>query len=409
MSEGGIVIVGAGHAGVQAAASLREDGFAGRLTLLSSEPDFPYQRPPLSKAFLKGQMDLAGLPLRGEKFYEEQRIDLRLGVAVARIDRAGRRVEFAEGGAQPYDHLILATGARARALRASGLDLEGVYALRAIRDAAAIKAELHLASRVVVIGAGFIGLEIAATARALGRDVTIVEIADRPMGRAVSPATSSFFLEAHRGFGSVFEFGVGVAALHGASGRVSAVELSDGRRLPADLVIVGVGVTAEDALALEAGLDCADGVVVDAYLVSSDPAISAIGDCCRFPHAGFGAQLRLESVQNAADQARAVSRRLVGRPERYDSPPWFWSDQGDLKLQIAGLSHGVDRWVTRGGIEARALTAFGFLGDRLAAVETVNRAADHMAARRILAAGTPVTPAQAGDPNVDLRKLALGR
>ena len=409
MSAGGIVIVGAGHAGVQAAASLREDGFEGRITLLSDEADFPYQRPPLSKAFLKGQMELSGLPLRGEKFYEEQRIDLRLGVSVTRIDRDGRRVEFAHGGGEPYDHLILATGARARVLRAPGLDLRGVHALRAIRDAAAIKAALGEASRVVVVGAGFIGLEIAATARALGRDVTIVEISDRPMGRAVSPAMSAFFLDAHRGFGSAFELGVGVSALHGAGGRVAEVELSDERRLPADLVIVGVGVTAEDALAVEAGLDCADGIVVDAHLVSSDPAISAIGDCCRFPHAGFGAQLRLESVQNAADQARTVARRLVGKPEAYDSLPWFWSDQGDLKLQIAGLSHGVDRWVTRGGVEARALTAFGFLGEKLAVVETVNRAGDHMAARRILAAGTPITPEQAADLNVDLRKLALGR
>src|SRR6185437_1287378 len=191
--------------------SLREDGFAGRITLLSDETDFPYQRPPLSKAFLKGQMELGGLPLRGEQFFAEQRIDLRLGVAVARIDRAARRVELAHGEAEPYDHLILAAGARARALLAPGLDLHGVYALRAIQDAAAIKAALGAASRVVVIGAGFIGLEIAATARGLGREVTIVEIADRPMGRAVSPAMSAFFLDAHRGFGARFELGVGVS------------------------------------------------------------------------------------------------------------------------------------------------------------------------------------------------------
>ena len=407
MSERDIVIVGAGHAGVQAAASLREEGFDGRITLISAEAEFPYQRPPLSKAFLKGQMDLSGLPLRAEKFFVEQRIDLRLGAPVARIDRAGKRVVFDHDGVEPYDHLILATGARARVLRVPGLDLQGVHALRAILDAAAIKAGLETAGRVVVIGAGFIGLEIAATARGLGRDVTIVEIADRLMGRAISPAMSAFFLEAHLGFGARFEFGAGVSALHGVEGRVAEVELSDGRLLPADLVIVGVGVTAEDSLALEAGLDCADGVVVGPDLVSSDPAISAIGDGSRFPHAGFGAQLRLESVQNASDQAKCVARRLVGRPEPYDSLPWFWSDQGDLKLQIAGLSHGVDRWVTRPG--ERALTVFGFLGEKLAVVETVNRGGDHMAARRILAAGTPLTPQQAADPGMDLRKLALGR
>jgi 3-phenylpropionate/trans-cinnamate dioxygenase ferredoxin reductase subunit len=409
MSLQNVVIVGAGHAGVQAAASLREEGFDGRITLLSAEPELPYQRPPLSKAFLKGQMDLSGLPLRGEKFFTEQRVDLRLAVAAARLDRASRRVDFEHGGAEPYDHLILATGARARALRARGLDLGGVHALRAIGDAAAIKQGLETAKKVVVIGAGFIGLEIAATARALGAGVNIVEIADRPMGRAVSPAMSAFFLDAHRGFGARFEFGHGVSALHGAGGRVTEAELSDGRRLPADLVIVGVGVTAEDALALEAGLDCADGVLVDGRLLSSDPTISAIGDCARFPLAGFEAPVRLESVQNATDQAKTVARRLAGKPESYAPVPWFWSDQGDLKLQIAGLSHGVDVWVTRGRPETRAFAAFGFRGDRLRTVETVNRGGDHMAARRILAAGMAITPGEAADESVDLRKLALGR
>ena len=407
MSLQNIVIVGAGHAGVQAAASLREEGFAGAITLLSNEPEFPYQRPPLSKAYLKGQMDLNGLPLRGEKFFEEHRIDLALGVEALRIDRAAARVEFAHGGLA-YDHLILATGARARVLKAPGLDLGGVFALRSMRDAVAIKAALGTAKRVVVIGAGFIGLEIAATARALGADVTVVEIA-RPMGRAVSPILSDFFLAAHRAFGSAFELGVGLAALHGEAGQVREVELGDGRRLPADCVIVGVGVTAEDALALEAGLDCADGIVTDAHLVSSDPAISAIGDCCRFPRAGYAAELRLESVQNATDQAKCVARRLTGKPAPYDALPWFWSDQGDLKLQIVGLAHGVDQWVTRGDPAARAFAVFGFVAGKLTVVETVNRGGDHMAARRLLSTGTPVTPQQAGDESMDLKKLALGR
>jgi 3-phenylpropionate/trans-cinnamate dioxygenase ferredoxin reductase subunit len=409
MSEPNIVIVGAGHAGVQAAASLREEGFAGPITLLSNEPDFPYQRPPLSKAFLKGQMELAGLPLRGEKFFDEQRIDLRLGVAATRIDRAGRKVDLGGGAAAPYDHLILAAGARARVLRAPGLDLEGVFALRTIRDAAAIKEALGPAKRVVVIGAGFIGLEIAATALGLGGEVTIVEIADRPMGRAISPAMSAFFLDAHRAFGAKFELGLGVSGLRGQSGGLTEVELSDGRHLPADVAIVGVGVTAEDALALEAGLECADGAVVDVHLVSSDPAISAIGDCARFPYVRLAQALRLESVQNATDQAKHVARRLAGKIEPYHALPWFWSDQGDLKLQIAGLAHGVDQWVTRGRPESRAFAIFGFRGGALEVVETVNRGGDHMAARRILAAGTPLTPEQAGDESVDLRKLALGR
>lgn len=406
MSETSIVIIGAGHAGVQAAVSLREEGFRGPVTLLSDEPHLPYQRPPLSKAFLKGQMDLGGLPLRAQKLFDEHSIDLRLGVKATRIDREARRVEFA-GGAVAYDHLILATGARARALDVPGLGLAGVFALRAIQDAQAIRQALGAGKRVVIIGAGFIGLEIAATAIALGGEVTVVEIADRPLGRAVSPLTSAFFLEAHQAFGATFRFGTGVKALLGEAGRVAAVELSNGHRLPADAVIVGVGVTAEDGLARAAGLACANGIVVDAHLTTSDPHISAIGDCAEFPSAHLDAQLRLESVQNATDQAKAVARRLVGKPEPYVALPWFWSDQGDLKLQIAGLSHGVDTWVTRGDPASRAFAVFGFRGGKLRVVETINRGAEHMAARRLLAAGTALTPEQAADPAFDLRKLAL--
>ena len=405
---GAVVIVGAGHAGVQAAASLREEGFDGEIVLLSSESEFPYQRPPLSKAFLKGQMDVAGLPLRGEKFFDDNRIALRLGAEAARIDRAGQRVEW-NGGAEPYDHLILATGARARALRAEGLDLEGVFALRTLRDAAALKAALRPGARVVVVGAGFIGLEVAATALALGASTTVVEIAERPMGRAISAATSAFFLDAHRGFGAEVLLGLGVAAFRGAAGKLEAVELADGRRLPADVALVGVGVIAEDALGLHAGLDCADGVLVDAELVASDPSVSAVGDCARFPHAALKRTLRLESVQNAVDHARTVARRLAGRPAPYDALPWFWSDQGDLKLQIAGLAHDVDHWATRGDFATRSFAAFGFRDGRLAVVETVNRGGDHMAARRLLTSGAAFTPAQAADEAFDLRRLALGR
>jgi 3-phenylpropionate/trans-cinnamate dioxygenase ferredoxin reductase component len=407
MSQNSTVIVGSGHAGVQAAASLREEGWDGAITLLSDEADPPYQRPPLSKAFLKGQMDLAGLPLRAEKFFADHHIDLRLGEKAMRIDRPGRLVELSSGASVPYDQLILATGARQRVLHVPGVDLEGVFSLRAIRDAQAIRETLGAGRRIVVIGAGFIGLEIAATALALGGEVTVVEIA-RPLGRAVSPDMSDFFLSAHRAFGAKFSLGVGVSAIHGASDRVTTVELSNGELLPADAVIVGVGVSAEDALAREAGVTCANGIVVDAFMATSDPTISAIGDCAQFPSASLKAPLRLESVQNATDQARAVARRLTGKPAAYDALPWFWSDQGDLKLQIAGLSHGVDRWVVRGDPATRAFATFGFRSGRLAAVETVNRGADHMAARRIIGAGMPITPEEAADPRFDLRKLALG-
>src|ERR1700722_989466 len=358
-----VVIVGAGHAGVQAAASLREQGFDGEVVLLSAEKDPPYQRPPLSKAFLKGEMDIHGLPLRADAHFREQRLDLRLGVGATRIDRAAQQVELSDGGAIPYGHLILATGARQRRLNAPGADLPGVFALRDIADATAIRARLGAKPKVVIVGAGFIGPEIAATAASLGAEATVVEIA-RPMGRAVSPIMSDFFLREHAAFGARFKLGVGVAAIKGRE-RAETVVLTDGEVLTADLVVVGIGVVAEDALATECGLECDNGIVVDELLLTSDSAISAIGDCTDFPHASLGMRTRLESVQNAVDQGRSVAARLIGKPKPYNELAWFWSDQGDLKLMIAGLAHGVDQWVVRGDPATRAFSTFGFRDGKL--------------------------------------------
>ena len=274
---------------------------------------------------------------------------------------------LADGGSIGYGHLILATGARQRRLDVPGVDLPGVYALRNIADATALRARIAAGLKVVVIGAGFIGLEVAATAAKLGAEVSVVEIA-RPMGRAVSPTLSEFYVEAHRAFGARLILGVGVKAIRGED-RAEAVVLSDGEVLPADLVLVGVGVAAEDSLAREAGLECANGVVVDAHLATSDPDISAIGDCAAFPNATLGFSTRLESIQNAVDQAKCVAARLAGKPAPYDALAWFWSDQGDLKLMIAGLSHDVDQWVVRGDPATRAFSTFGFRGGKLAVVE----------------------------------------
>ena len=404
MSSSSVVIAGAGHAGVQAAASLREDGFEEPIVLLSDEPDLPYQRPPLSKAFLKGEMDVHGLPLRAEAFFRDHGIDLRLGVRATRIDRASKRVETSDGTALEYGHLILATGARQRRLAAPGVDLPGVLGLRTIADAAAIRERIGAGTKLVVVGAGFIGLEIAATAVGLGARPTVVEIA-RPMGRAVSPILSDFYLKAHAAAGVQFRIGRGVTEIRGAD-KAEAVVLTDGEVLPADFVVVGVGVTAEDALARESGLECANGIVVDAHLQTSDPAISAIGDCADFPNAALGFRTRLESVQNAVDQAKCVAARLSGKPAPYDALAWFWSDQGDLKLMIAGLSHGVDTWVLRGEPEQRAFSAFGFRDGRLAVVELVNRAGDHAAAKRIIGTTKTLTPEDAANPAFDLRALA---
>ena len=406
MSDSSIVIVGAGHAGVQAAASLREEGFAESIKLLSAEAHLPYQRPPLSKAFLKGALEADGLPLRAAQFYQDKGVDLMLGEEAILIDRSACRVELASGRRLDYGHLVLATGARQRPLVVPGVDLEGVLVLRGLTDARGLRERLGAARRIVVVGAGFIGLEIAATATSLGGEVTIVEVSPRPLGRAVSPATSAFFKEAHQAFGARMMLGVGIAALRGQDGHVNAVELSDGAIVPADLAIIGIGVLPEDRLARRSGLACDNGIIVNEHLETSDSLISAIGDCAIFPCPLVGFPIRLESVQNAVDQARSVARRIVGKPEPYAALPWFWSDQGDLKLQIVGLSHGCDEWVVRGDPQSRAFSVFGFRAGELAAVETVNRPGDHMAARRIIAAKLPLSPEQAGSLDFDLRKLA---
>jgi 3-phenylpropionate/trans-cinnamate dioxygenase ferredoxin reductase subunit len=400
--------VGAGHGGVQAAASLRDEGFDGRIALVGDETELPYHRPPLSKAFLKGEVDAGGLSLRAEAFFHEHRIDLVFGSKAVVLHRAVRQVELESGVRLDYDRLILATGARARELKVPGADFRNVHALRTLRDAVAIKAELGAAKRVVIIGAGFIGLEIAATALKLGGEVTVLEIADRPMGRAISSTLSAFFAEAHRAFGAVLKLKCGVTAIHGVGGQATEVETSTGERLPCDVVVAGVGIVAEDALAFASGLVCENGIVVDETMTTSDPDISAIGDCAAFPNRLLGRRVRLESVQNATDQAKCAAKAILGKGAPYDALPWFWSDQGDLKLQIAGLSHDVDAWVTRGDPASRAFAVFGFKDGALRVVETVNKGAEHMAARRLIPAGTKITPAEAADLAFDLRKLAVG-
>lgn len=406
----GTVIVGAGQAGFQVAAGLREAGFADPITLVGDEPRLPYQRPPLSKAYLAGKTDAEGLNLRAESFFSEHRIAMRTDTRAVAIDRAARALRIGDGTSLVYDHLVLATGARNRPLPVPGADLPGVHQLRDLADADALRTALNATRQIVVVGAGFIGLEFAAVAATRGLDVTVVEAADRPMARAVSAETAAFFRAAHEAMGVRFAFGAGVGAITGEGGRVAAVHLSDGRDLRADLVVVGIGVLPNQELAVEAGLAAADGIRVDAFLATADPAISAIGDCARHPSAyasGLGGDgtVRIESVQNAIDQGRCLAARLVGRPAAYTALPWFWSDQGRYKLQIAGLGAPSDAAVLRG--TAEAFSIFRYRDGRLSAVESVNRAGDHMIARRILGTGRGLTPAQAADPGFDLKALAM--
>lgn len=402
-----VVIAGAGQAGFQTAASLRQDGFAGRIVIIGHEPGLPYQRPPLSKAYLMGKTTAEALTFRPEKFFADNRIELIAQTRVTAIDRTNKRVALSSGGALDYDHLVLAFGAHNRTLPIPGADLDGVFGLRTLADADAIGAMLADAHEVVVAGAGFIGLEFAAVASALGKSVHVLELADRTMARAISPAMSQLFADAHALWGVKIDFGQGLARIDGDGRRVTGVDTTDGRKRPADIVVFGIGVLPTVAVAAEAGLDIDNGIKVDAMLVTSDPTISAIGDCAAFPSPFADSYIRLESVQNAADQGRAVAARLMGKAAPYSAVPWFWSDQRDLKLQIAGLSIGADRTVVVGNPEERRMSVLCFKRDKLIAVESVNRGSDHVAARKIFGRGAPaLSPEEASTPDFDLKGWA---
>ena len=399
-----IVVIGTGQGAFQLGASLRDGGFAGRVVLVGEEPSLPYQRPPLSKAYLTGKSDAASLELRGAGYYPDHRIEVLTGERAVAIDPAGRSVRLRSGGTLHYDHLVLATGARNRVLPVPGAELDGVVQLRTLVDADGIKARLGGLRRAAVVGAGFIGLEFAAVAASLGIGVTVLEATSRPMSRALSQPMSEFFRRAHEEAGITLDFGAIVTRITGEGGRATGIETHDGRHVPADLVLVGIGVEPNLELAADAGLAVGNGVIVDRHLSTDDPSISAIGDCALYPspYAG-GALVRLESVQNAVDQARCVAARLTGSPARYAAVPWFWSDQGALKLQIAGLATPHAEAVVRGDPRSGAMSVFCYGEGCLLAVESVNRAGDHMLARRLLGQGLSIDPGEAADPTVDLK------
>jgi 3-phenylpropionate/trans-cinnamate dioxygenase ferredoxin reductase subunit len=406
MTMGPILIVGAGHAGFQLAASLRQHGYGERIGLINDEAHLPYQRPPLSKAYLKGTGAPDSLMFRPDKFYRDQNVELIADHAVA-IDRGARKLKLASGASLDYGHLVLATGARNRLLDLPNANLPDVKYLRILDESEALRHRIALRRRVVVIGAGFIGLEFAATARIKGLEVDVIELAPRVMARAVTAEVSEYFQKRHRDAGIRIHLGVQATSIEAEGDNVTGVSLSDGRHLPADLVVVGVGVLPNIELAAEAGLAVASGIIVDEHLLTSDPDISAIGDCALFASARFGGSLRLESVQNATDHARCVAARLTGDAKPYDGQPWFWSDQGDDKLQIAGLTTGYDRVVVRGDPAQKAFSAFCYRSGRLVGIESINRAGDHMFGRRLLGMDRSIEPEQAADAGFDL-KGALG-
>jgi 3-phenylpropionate/trans-cinnamate dioxygenase ferredoxin reductase subunit len=410
MTSAGVVVVGAGHGGFQLAASLRQHGYDGRVALIGDEPHLPYQRPPLSKDYLDGKIGLDLLLMRPATFFDEHRIELVTGTAVAAIDRPGKAVVIADGKRLDYDHLVLATGARNRVPPLPGVELDGVCYLRNLAETEDLKQRLAAAQHCVVIGAGFIGLEFAAIARGKGKPVHIVELVERVMARVVCPDTSAYFAEAHRAAGVEFSFGARIERIGGEGGKVTHVVLQDGRTLPADLVVVSIGVVPNEGLAAASGLAVENGVSVDETLLTADPGISAIGDCAAFPSRhSLRNPVRLEAVQNAVDHARCVANRLVGKPHPYEALPWFWSEQGPLRLQIAGLTTGYQQVVLRGDYDNGEYSAFLYAGDKLLGIESINKPADHAFARRLLAGGRDVTPAQAADLSFDLRAAAMAR
>lgn len=403
-----IVIVGAGQAGVQAASALRTEGYGGTIHLIGNEPGLPYQRPPLSKSYLAGNVADNELHLETAQWFDEQRIERLLDAHVDAIEPLRKRVKLSSGKTLDYDHLILATGSRNRPLPALSEPIQGVISLRTVADAAALTSKLRDSRRVVVIGAGFLGLEVASVAIAQGCDVHVVESVDRVMQRAISVEMSAASLQHHRASGLKFLFNAQVDAICAEGGHVNAVKLADGSLLQADLVLVAIGVVPNSELGLGCGLQIFNGFIVDEQLRTADLAISAIGDCAAFPYAfDDGDRLRLESVQNAVDQACYIARRIVGNADtpRYDQVPVFWSDQGGMRLQIAGVARRLDASVLRGDPATGAFSVFRYRHDRLTAVESFNRPADHMAARRLLQRRISPSRAQAENVTFDLKSL----
>jgi 3-phenylpropionate/trans-cinnamate dioxygenase ferredoxin reductase subunit len=406
----GTLIVGASQAGVQLAVSLRTLGDENPVTLVGAEAGQPYQRPPLSKGFLSGEVETDSLAFRTPAFYEDEGIDLVCGERVVDVQlpdgaSPGRATTDA-GRVLLFDRLALTVGARPRRLDLPGADLDGVCYLRDVDDSTDLRRRLALAHRVVVVGGGFIGLEAAAVARSQGKDVTVIEAADRLLGRAVAPVVSEFYLQAHRRRGTTVELGAVAAEITGEKGQVTGLTTREGRHVAADLVLVGVGVAPRTELAEQLGLECDGGIVVDAAGHTSHPAVVAAGDCTVQPHplTGLG-RVRIESVQNAGAPGKVAAATLVGRPPASPAVPWFWSDQADLKLQIAGLSNGYDEVVLRGDPDTERFSVLYYQGGRLLAVDAVNRPADYMAVRKALSSGCDIPAALAHDDATPLKTL----
>ncbi|HEY7752724.1 MAG TPA: FAD-dependent oxidoreductase [Steroidobacteraceae bacterium] len=401
-----IGVVGGGHAAAQAVDSLRREGWTGRLVLVAGEPMLPYQRPPLSKKYLAGELEADRLPIRHAAYYESIHCELVLGNPVTAIDTRARSLTLAEGPPIGYDKLVLTVGGRARPLPVPGSSLAGVHVLRTMADVAAIRARLAPNRKIAIVGAGYIGLECAASLRRLGLEVTVIEMMDRVMSRVVAPEMSRFYQAEHESHGVKFLIGRRVSAFEGGE-RVAVVVCDDGTRAPADLAIVGIGLVPNTEVAEAAGIRCDDGIAVDEHCRTSEPNVFAAGDCCSFPSLRYGRRVRLESVDNAFEQAKTAAANACGRVVVHDKTPWFWSDQYELKLQIVGLSQHYDSVVLRGDPATKSFSCCYLRDGELIALDAVNHARDFMAARKLIAERARPDPARLGDDSIPLRDACI--
>lgn len=402
---GAIIIIGAGQAGAQASASIRQAGYDGEIIMFGAEKEPPYQRPPLSKAYLQGELGADRLVLRPRAFYAQQKIDLRLGVRVARIDSAAKIVATDAGEEVGYDKLLLATGAPPRRLDCPGADLIGVHYLRTIADSDALRPALAAGGRLVIVGAGYIGLEVAASTRKAGLDVAVLEMADRVLARVAGREISGFFENLHREHDVDLRLGATLKEFEGRNGRVTAAVLETGEKIACSAVLIGVGARPATRLAEEAGLTLANGVWTDDHARTSDPSIFAAGDCASHPSPIYGRRMRLESVPNAIEQAKVAGTNMAGGDAVYDAAPWFWSDQYDVKLQTVGVCEGADLAVVRGDVAARKFSVWYLAAGRLLAVDAVNDPAAFAVSKKLVAAKSSPDPKKLADPAADLKSL----
>jgi len=402
---GGVVIAGAGHAAGQVVATLRQKKFDGKITMIGEEPWLPYQRPPLSKKYLAGELPAERLHFKPASFYDDPGIEVLLETRVASLDPAGRSVRTAEGSQVCYDKLVLATGARPRLLKLPGANLEGIHYLRTIADVDGIRSQLQQGTRLAIVGAGYIGLEVAAVAATLGADVTVIEMENRVMSRVVSPQISEFYQKEHAGHGVQLRLSTAISGFSGDD-KVGGVALSDGGEVAADLVLIGIGVVPNTELASHAGLAVDNGIVVDDRCRTSDPDVFAVGDCTQHPNDILGCRVRLESVHNALEQAKTAASNICGEETHYAQVPWFWSDQYDLKLQIAGLSQGYDQALLRGDPDGRAFSCLYLRDGQLIAIDAINSPKDFMQSKALIAAHAVIAPELLVDTATELKNMA---